>query len=182
MNKNNKEINSNLAETKILNLTRDNYDYILKKIHQNKSKNLNEDDIEDSKYFLFEPLRKYIIENLSGLSRGFESPYWEKIFLYLEKIDNKYYLETLFNCIIFLEKYVEPARIEIFLQLSFKKYSNEYRKINGEIELYQDSFLFHIFDKKIDKLLNTKYRNNIIEIIKICIYIFIINLFYKKYK
>lgn len=69
MNKNNKEINSNLAETKILNLTRDNYDYILKKIHQNKSKNLNEDDIEDSKYFLFEPLRKYIIENLSGLSR-----------------------------------------------------------------------------------------------------------------
>lgn len=28
MNKNNKEINSNLAETKILNLTRDNYDYI----------------------------------------------------------------------------------------------------------------------------------------------------------
>jgi hypothetical protein len=90
----------------------------------------------------------------------------EKIFLYLEKIDNKYYLETLFNCIIFLEKYMEPASIEKLLQLSFKKYSNEYRKINGENELYLNSFLFYIFDKKIDKLLNTKYRNNIIEIIK----------------
>jgi hypothetical protein len=165
-NKNNKKMNSNLAETKILKLSKDNYDYILKKIHQIKSKNLNEDDIEDSKYFLFEPLRKYIIENLSSLSSGFESPYWEKIFLYLEKIDNKYYLETLFNCIIFLEKYMEPASIEKLLQLSFKKYSNEYRKINGENELYLNSFLFYIFDKKIDKLLNTKYRNNIIEIIK----------------